>query len=78
MTSNQLLAHLKDRIGSHPDWPGGPVTTESCMEFVNARSRKATIGLGVRPGLRFQSYNQQLAEIAEMERGVIPLPEPSP
>jgi hypothetical protein len=77
MTDGQLLAQLKDRIGSHPDWPGGPVTPDALDHFLATRSRQATTILGVRPTLVPQTYAAQMAEIAEMEQG-FPLPGLSP
>jgi len=78
MTADQLLIRLKSRIGSHPDWPGGPVTTGVCMEFLSARARQATIGFGVRPGLRFRPYARQVADIVRVEGLARSLPGLSP
>ena len=43
--------------------------TDWLRRRINARQGHATIGLGIRPSLRWKNYDTQMAQIREMERG---------
>lgn len=43
-------------------------------QTIHERTRNAKRAFGVRPGLRWENYDTQMAQIREMERGDLSLP----